>query len=677
MKKTILILAVGPKDAPPTRLSEEVREIQEVFKRAEDRNNFDIQVRWAVRPRDLVRAMTEVKPNIIHFCGHGEIEGIAFEDQLGDTQIINKEGLANLFKSFADHLECVTLNACYSKAQADVIGQYIDYVISMEQEIEDKDAIEFAVTFYDVLGTGGSYEFAHKIGCAAMQLTGTPERLFPFLKTPKLPDPELLNGQDNFVTEKETTSKAQDSCIPLPSSFACYDRFITDFCEKVDFGNSPEISIHDAIRGLLEADFVYVYNYENDNVLYKSKSSRTFADEAAPNKLNAILRQRFPETLTSNKPHRIYLEKGSFLPIESHLVVIPREQRNTALIIWGISTPYNILEDIMANMLGSLCEYEGSFGMLRTKEDVRNRMYDALKSKYNYVSDAAYQTRFEGFRNSLHKENIQPFFEPVLLFDRQEENVTIYGWEALARDPRTLQVPLSLFRTAEQWGVEFQTELDLYILENAIHTYRIASEQAKALRYDDKKRLFINVYPSSILRSNYEALLDRLLNQQKWISGKKLILEISEKSLLPTLVNDEEKGVNSFRNIARKYRRNYDISFAVDDFGVGNAAVSRLEHVDPTYVKIDRDILHFEKRLGASIIEYLVNLKFDLGYSTIVEGFDEHSNFSLRELVVDLGVVYLQGHNFGIATPDIRGRLGKELHEKIFEMVGWKRLERI
>ncbi|HRW07272.1 MAG TPA: EAL domain-containing protein [Caldilineaceae bacterium] len=676
MKKTILILAVGPKDTPPIRLSEEVREIQEVFKRAEDRSNFDIQVRWAVRPRDLVRAMTEVKPNIVHFCGHGEIEGIAFEDQRGNAQTLNKEGLASLFESFADRVECVTLNACYSKVQADAIGQHIDYVISMEQEIQDRDAIEFAVTFYDVLGAGGSYEFAYKIGCAAMRLTESPEVLFPLLKTPQQADTTLGNNQDSFDEKKELPPGSQDLCTPLSSGFEHYDRFIDDFCERIDFGDPPEISIHDAIRGLLDADLVYVYNHEADSISYKSKSSRSLADEAAPNKLNTILRQRFPKTLTSNIPHRIYLEKGSFLPTASYLVVIPRQQKNTVLIIWGVSSSLTLLADVAANMLGSLYEYAGSFGRLRTKKDVRDRMYDRLKSQYSYVSDAAYNARFESFRSSLHHDSMQLYFEPILLFDRQEESVTIYGWEALARDPQTQQAPNTLFQIAEQWGVQFQTELDLYVLESAIRTYSTASEQARTLRYDDKKRLFINVYPSSILRSKYAVLLHRLLNEEKWISGKKLILEISEKSLLPSIVSDEEKGLNSFRNIARKYRKNYDISFAVDDFGVGNAAVSRLEHVDPTYVKIDRDILHFEKRLGASIIEYLVGLKFDFGYSTIVEGFDEHSNFSLRELVVDLGVVYLQGHNFGVATPDIRGRLGKELHEKIFEMIGWKRLQK-
>ncbi|MGB3300650.1 MAG: CHAT domain-containing protein [Phormidesmis sp.] len=115
IEKTILILAANPKNTTQLRLAEEVREIGEALKRADNRSQFDLQARWAVRPRDLMRAMTELKPNIIHFCGHGQVEGIALEDNQGNAQLITLDGLTNLFKSFVNQVECVILNACYSK----------------------------------------------------------------------------------------------------------------------------------------------------------------------------------------------------------------------------------------------------------------------------------------------------------------------------------------------------------------------------------------------------------------------------------------------------------------------------------------------------------------------------------------------------------------------------------
>ena len=60
--------------------------------------------------------------------------------------------LAGFFELFADKLECVVLNACYSEIQAEVIAKHIPYVIGMKKAIGDTAAIEFSVAFYDALG---------------------------------------------------------------------------------------------------------------------------------------------------------------------------------------------------------------------------------------------------------------------------------------------------------------------------------------------------------------------------------------------------------------------------------------------------------------------------------------------------------------------------------------------
>jgi hypothetical protein len=108
-------------------LDEEVREISNGLQRAQRRDEFVLKQQWAVRPIDVRRAMLDCEPNIVHFCGHGEGEdGIAFEDDLGRTRLVRAEALAGLFELFADSVECVLLNACYSEVQARAIGRHID-----------------------------------------------------------------------------------------------------------------------------------------------------------------------------------------------------------------------------------------------------------------------------------------------------------------------------------------------------------------------------------------------------------------------------------------------------------------------------------------------------------------------------------------------------------------------
>jgi tetratricopeptide (TPR) repeat protein len=168
--KKILILAANPKGTTPLRLGEEVREIDEGLRRAKNRDQFIIQQRWEIRSRDIYRAMLDVHPAFVHFCGHGSgAQGLAFENEIGQLQLETSESLAALFDAFSERgIECVVLNACYSEVQAKAISQHINYVIGMSNAISDKSSILFAVAFYDALGAGESVEFAYKLACSQL-----------------------------------------------------------------------------------------------------------------------------------------------------------------------------------------------------------------------------------------------------------------------------------------------------------------------------------------------------------------------------------------------------------------------------------------------------------------------------------------------------------------------------
>lgn len=206
--RTILILAANPRDTASLRLDQEIRDISTGLERAKYRDRFNLKALMAVRPRDFQRAMLDHNPQIVHFCGHGEgtalttnsdtpaaqrqliplgqksaeVEGLAFEDDTGKTKLIDAASLASLFKLFADQVECVVLNACYSQVQAKAIAQHINYVIGMNRQIGDRAALEFAVGFYDALGAGRSVEFAYELACSAIRLAGIPEHLTPVLE---------------------------------------------------------------------------------------------------------------------------------------------------------------------------------------------------------------------------------------------------------------------------------------------------------------------------------------------------------------------------------------------------------------------------------------------------------------------------------------------------------------
>ena len=216
-RRTILILSANPKGTNPLRLGEEIREIKEGLRRSKYRDLYQIETAEAVRVGDIQRAMLDYEPNIVHFSGHGGgEEGLVFEDVTGQIKLVSAEALAGLFSLFADRLDCVLLNACYSEVQAKEISRHINSVIGMSQAIGDKAAIAFAVGFYDALGADKGVDFAYKLGCSAISMQGIPEHLTPKLltKVSKLPSP--LTITTNPYVER------------LPHERNCYQELLRD-----------------------------------------------------------------------------------------------------------------------------------------------------------------------------------------------------------------------------------------------------------------------------------------------------------------------------------------------------------------------------------------------------------------------------------------------------------------
>ncbi|MDZ8141125.1 MAG: CHAT domain-containing protein [Nostoc sp. DedQUE04] len=186
--RKILILAANPSGL---RLDQEIREIEDAIQRAIRRDHFQIVTRQAVRPKDIRRSIAEERPEIVHFCGHGTEDGsLILEDDGGQRKLVKPEGLAALFELHADYVDCVLINACHSEKPAEAISQHINYVIGMNQAVNDKTAIKFAEGFYDALGYDAQdnkeeFQRAFNEGIVAIKLEGLPGASIPVIKKNK------------------------------------------------------------------------------------------------------------------------------------------------------------------------------------------------------------------------------------------------------------------------------------------------------------------------------------------------------------------------------------------------------------------------------------------------------------------------------------------------------------
>jgi len=203
--RLVLFLAANPTNTQQLRLDEEVRAIRQQLQRS----ILTLDACWAVRPLDMQQEILRLKPQIVHFSGHGigqeptftpdkrtliavgvnnvsDEEGLVFiEDATGRAALVGTEALASLFKNFQKYVKCVVLNGCYSAVQAEAIAQHIPYVIGMKQAILDRAAIEFSKGFYNALAEGEAIESAFEFGKTAIELTGLPDYQFPVLHKPK------------------------------------------------------------------------------------------------------------------------------------------------------------------------------------------------------------------------------------------------------------------------------------------------------------------------------------------------------------------------------------------------------------------------------------------------------------------------------------------------------------
>lgn len=192
----ILFLGSSPVDAPTLRFDQEVREIDLALRQSEFRDRIDLKQHLATRHTDLQAALLRHRPQIVHFSGHGETDGLCFEDETGQTRSVSGGVLARILAVFKKQIRCVVLNACYSQAQAETIAKEIDCVVGMSTAIGDRASIRFSSAFYQALAFGSSVETAFQLGCAQIDLDGLEEGETPQLIAFKQDPDEIVFFRD-------------------------------------------------------------------------------------------------------------------------------------------------------------------------------------------------------------------------------------------------------------------------------------------------------------------------------------------------------------------------------------------------------------------------------------------------------------------------------------------------
>lgn len=181
-KINVLFLASNPIDTDMLQIDVEAREILEKIRASKHRDAVKLETRWAVRPLDILQAINELNPAIVHFSGHGAETGeLVLQGSDGCARLITKEAIVQSMMTCSDSIRLVFFNACFSNEQAKAIVKYVDTAIGMNDSISDRAAQVFAAQLYSAIGFGLSISAAFNQAKAALMLEDIPEESIPEL----------------------------------------------------------------------------------------------------------------------------------------------------------------------------------------------------------------------------------------------------------------------------------------------------------------------------------------------------------------------------------------------------------------------------------------------------------------------------------------------------------------
>jgi hypothetical protein len=133
-----------------------------------------------------VRALDELEPEVVHFCGHADRRGrITLAGQNGSEHYMSPREMAGLFEGLARRPRLSVFATCFSYETAVAVGVHGCHAIGFEGEIYDDTASSFSALFYERLASRRELEVARafKLARIATIASGQPDaeraRLLP------------------------------------------------------------------------------------------------------------------------------------------------------------------------------------------------------------------------------------------------------------------------------------------------------------------------------------------------------------------------------------------------------------------------------------------------------------------------------------------------------------------
>jgi EAL domain-containing protein (putative c-di-GMP-specific phosphodiesterase class I) len=183
-------------------------------------------------------------------------------------------------------------------------------------------------------------------------------------------------------------------------------------------------------------------------------------------------------------------------------------------------------------------------------------------------------------------------------------------------------------------------DLDTFVVERTLARISQIVEQTANGR---RMRFGINLLPASLLAPSFEAEAFAERVRARGLSPQQIIIECTEQQAI--------HDVPRLRKQVRALRR-LGFGFAVDDAGAGYASFTVIAALEPSIIKIDREIVSGLGKRDAeakkALVEAFVSFSRRIGAHVVAEGIEHKRDLlALQEREVDFG----QGFFLGRSAP--------------------------
>lgn len=174
----VLYLTASPDKEMPLRVDAEVRRVQETIRGSVFRDKIKIEYRPAADLNSLINGLNDLRPQIVHFSGHGNEGGIATDTgKVGKpiAKMLSFELLAKALDATDHPPKVIVLNSCNSSSAKKSLLPIVKIIIAMQVSVTDVAAAAFAQKFYAAIASGQSVNAAFKQGLIAVEAVSITE----------------------------------------------------------------------------------------------------------------------------------------------------------------------------------------------------------------------------------------------------------------------------------------------------------------------------------------------------------------------------------------------------------------------------------------------------------------------------------------------------------------------